>query len=53
MPPKEYIRLRGNAWLAHKYGEISQINIANVIDRALQLYDQYLKELAIRRRRGV
>lgn len=35
----------GNAWLAHKYGEIPQLNIANVIDRALQLYDQYLKEM--------
>ena len=53
IPPKEYIRLMGNAWLAYRYGEIKQLNIANIIDRALQVYAQYLKEMAVRRRRSM
>ena len=51
IPPKEYVRLAGNAWVAYKYGELEACNAKSIIDRALGMYDLYLKQKAVERRK--
>ena len=50
IPGPEYARIMGNTWLAHKYGEIPEISAKAYLDRAFQVFDFYLKNLALRRR---
>lgn len=45
-----YVRVMGNAWLAKQYGEIEEINPQSYFDRALQVMEIVLKNVAVRRR---
>jgi len=48
--PQQYARIMQLGWLAGRYKEISPVNAQQFLDRALQVYEQYLKELVLRRR---
>lgn len=45
-----YVRVMGNAWLAKQYGEIEEVSPMAYFDRALQVMDLNLKNVAVRRR---
>jgi len=44
-----YVRIMGNAWLAKQFGEIEEINPQAYFDRALQVMEINLKNIAVRR----
>ena len=46
-----YVRVMGNAWLAKQYGEIEEVSPMAYFDRALQVMDLNLKNVAVRKRR--
>jgi len=48
--PQQYGRIMQLSWLAGRYKEIDHLSAGNLIERSLQLYEQYLKELVLRRR---
>ena len=45
-----YVRIMGNAWLAKQFGEIEEISPQAYFDRALQVMEINLKNVAVRRR---
>ena len=51
IPGPAYVRVMGNAWLAKQYGEIAEVSPMAYFDRALQVMELNLKNLAVRRRR--
>lgn len=46
----EYVRIMGNAWLAKQFDEIEGISPQAYFDRALQVMELNLKNLAVKRR---
>jgi len=46
----EYVRVMGNAWLAKQFGEIEEISPQAYFDRALQVMEINLKNVAVRKR---
>jgi len=51
IPGSAYVRVMGNAWLAKQYGEIEEVSLMAYFDRALQVMDLNLKNIAVRRKR--
>ena len=51
IPGSSYVRVMGNAWLAKQYGEIEEISPQAYFDRALQVMELNLKNVAVRRKR--
>lgn len=50
--PNQYIRLMQLTWIAKKLKEIQEGNIESLIGRSLQVYEFYLKEMLVSRRRA-
>jgi len=50
LPGAAYVRIMGNAWLARLYGEIEDVSPQDYMDRALQVMDINLKNVAAKRR---
>ena len=50
LPGPSYVRIMGNAWLAKQYGEIEELSAKAYMDRALQVMEINLKNVAARRR---
>ncbi len=50
IPGSAYVRVMGNAWLAKQYGEIEEVSLMAYFDRALQVMDLNLKNIAVRRK---
>lgn len=51
IPGSSYVRVMGNAWLAKQYGEIEEVSPQAYFDRALQVMELNLKNVAVRRKR--
>lgn len=51
IPGPSYVRVMGNAWLAKQYGETEEVSPMAYFDRALQVMELNLKNVAVRRRR--
>ena len=51
VPGSAYVRIMGNAWLAKQYGELKEISPQAYFDRAVQVMEINLKNVAARRRR--
>ena len=51
IPGSLYVRVMGNAWLAKQYGEIEEVSLMAYFDRALQVMDLNLKNIAVRKKR--
>ena len=49
-PGPSYVKIMGNAWLAKQYGEIEEISPTAYADRAFQVMDLNLKNIAVKRR---
>jgi hypothetical protein len=51
--PAQYVRIMQLTWGAYQIREIPQVTATDLVDRALGVYDRYLKSLpAILRQRG-
>ena len=50
IPGPSYVRVMGNAWLAKQYGETDEVSPRAYFDRALQVMELNLKNVAVRRR---
>jgi hypothetical protein len=50
LAPEAYTRMMYAAWLAKSYGEITEMTMRSYLDRAMQLMELNLKNIAVKRR---